>query len=84
LGLVDYLRLSWDPSTRPKTLELEPNVRWLGLRIVEHVQMDADHAEVEFIARYRSGGGAATRLHERSRFVRHLEGWRYVDGQQRE
>ena len=38
------------------------------------------HAEVEFIARYRVGGGSAARLHERSRFVREDNRWFYVDG----
>lgn len=37
-------------------------------------------AEVEFIARYRIGGGSAARLHERSRFVREDGRWFYVDG----
>jgi SEC-C motif-containing protein len=43
--------------------------------------LDADHAEVEFVARQRSAAtGAATRLHERSRFVREGERWYYLDG----
>ena len=45
--------------------------------------MDAHHASVEFVARYRQQG-RAVRLHERSRFVREMvDGllrWRYVDG----
>jgi len=43
--------------------------------------MDADHAEVEFVARCREAG-RATRLHERSRFVRESGRWFYVDGDQ--
>ena len=39
-----------------------------------------DTAEVEFIARFRIGGGSAARLHERSRFVREGGRWLYVDG----
>ena len=46
--------------------------------------LDADHAEVEFVARQRSSAGVATRLHERSRFVREDDGatsrWYYLDG----
>jgi SEC-C motif-containing protein len=42
--------------------------------------LDADHAEVEFVARQRSSTGAATRLHERSRFVREGERWFYLEG----
>lgn len=37
-------------------------------------------ATVEFVARYRHGGGAASRLHEISRFVRENGCWYYVDG----
>jgi SEC-C motif-containing protein len=35
-------------------------------------------AEVEFIARYRIGGGSATRLHERSRFIKEDGRWFYI------
>lgn len=80
LGLIDYLRHSWDPATCPPQLGPEPGLRWLGLRVLAHVQIDPDHAEVEFIARYRQGGGAAGRLHERSRFRRTAAGWLYVCG----
>ena len=43
--------------------------------------LDADHAEVEFVARCREAG-RATRLHERSRFVRESGRWFFVDGDQ--
>ena len=36
---------------------------------------------VEFVARYRQGGGRAGRLHESSRFVREAGRWYYLDGQ---
>lgn len=42
--------------------------------------VDANTAEVEFIARYRVGGASAERLHERSRFVREDDRWLYMDG----
>ena len=45
-------------------------------------RVDADHAEVEFVARYRIAG-RAVRLHERSRFVREEGRWYYVDGDMR-
>lgn len=81
-GDVDYLLATWHPDTRPASLELDTSgaTRWLGLSIRRHEQHDADRATVEFVARYRIGGGAATRLHEVSQFVR-LDGrWLYVDG----
>ena len=76
---VDYLRSSWHASTRPADLSLEPGVKWLGLEVKRHRAIDADHAEVEFVARSRAGG-RGQRLHETSRFVREGGRWFYVDG----
>lgn len=76
----DYLLASWHASTRPATLEFEPGVKWLGLELRGHRLLDADHAEVEFVARQRDTTGRAHRLHERSRFVRELGRWTYLDG----
>lgn len=85
LGLPDYLLATWHASTRPAAIDLaEPahaRTSWLGLSVKLHRAIDANHAEVEFIARYRVGGGRAARLHERSRFVRDGVQWFYVDGQ---
>jgi SEC-C motif-containing protein len=79
LNDVAYLLATWHRSTRPATLDPEPGTKWLGLEVRDHRVMDATHAEVEFVARYRSGGRGA-RLHERSRFVREDGCWSYVDG----
>ena len=83
LGRADYLRASWHPSTRPADLTLEPGVKWLGLEVRQHRLIDADHAEVEFVARSRVAG-RGQRLHEHSRFVREsINGsahWLYLDG----
>ena len=78
---ADYLLATWHASTRPATLDFEPGAKWLGLEVRAHRLLDADHAEVEFVARCRSAG-RATRLHERSRFVREDGRWFYVDGDQ--
>lgn len=80
-GLADYLLGSWHPSTRPVALALDeqPPLRWLGLDVKRH-RADGDHATVEFVARYRQGGGRAGRLHETSRFVREGDRWFYLDG----
>ncbi len=82
LGDWDYLRASWHPDTRPADLgPVEgPAPTWLGLSVKQHRATGADSAEVEFVARYRVGGGSAARLHERSRFVRIDGRWLYVDG----
>ncbi len=79
-----YLLASWHPSTRPSLLEFDSEVKWLGLEVRSHHANDSTHAEVEFVAR-SSLHGRATRLHERSRFVRENEAdgtvrWFYVDG----
>ena len=76
-----YLLASWHPSTRPTSVPFEPQPKWLGLKVVSSRALDPAHAEVEFIARFRIGGGSAARLHERSRFVRENDRWFYVDGQ---
>ena len=58
----------------------QPPPSWLGLEIRQH-QTDGDHATVEFVARYRLGGGRAQRQHEISRFVRENGLWYYLDGE---
>jgi SEC-C motif-containing protein len=82
IGDRDYLLTTWHAGTRPQDLDLGPpdSVRWLGLTIKRFHPIDDDHAEVEFVARSRSGGGPASRLHEISRFVREQGRWYYVDG----
>lgn len=75
-----YLLRTWHVDTRPSSVSFEPGLKWLGLKIVSAPPIDADRGEVEFIARYRVGGGSAGRLHERSRFVREQGAWFYLDG----
>jgi SEC-C motif domain protein len=85
LGLPDYLVASWHPSTRPVSLQLEPDVEWRRLQLVDTVGGGPDDAEgvVEFRASYRSPEGAGL-LHERSRFVRVDRRWVYLDGDVRD
>lgn len=80
LGDAAYLRRSWHPSKCPADLELDPDIRWLGLKIKAQRSTGDATAEVEFIARFRKGGGSAQRQLERSRFVRENGHWFYVDG----
>ena len=87
-----YLRATWDPATCPPDIGLDARggarTQWLGLTVKQH-RLTGENAagestaEVEFVARYRVGGGAAVRLHELSRFVRRDGRWRYVDGDHR-
>jgi SEC-C motif domain protein len=94
LGDESYLLRTWHASTRPAEVAFEPGTKWLGLDVRNHREVDATHAEVEFVARYRSstgsgpvpsaGTGRAIRLRERSRFVLEDGRWYYVDGDLRE
>ena len=81
LSREDYLLATWHASTRPvqSGLAEEPPVKWIGLEVKRFEQQGADHAIVEFTARYKVNG-RAHRLHEVSRFVREDGCWFYVDG----
>ncbi len=79
LGLMEYVRATWHPSTCPADLAPDAGTRWLGLEVRDHRALDDDHAEVAFVARFRVQGRGG-RLQERSRFVREGGRWFYVDG----
>lgn len=86
LKLEDYLLASWHPKTRPDALNLteEPPIKWLGLD-VKRAKTEGDAAQgntamVEFVARYRIGGGKAEHLHEISQFKRVDGRWYYLRG----
>ncbi|MFC1750029.1 YchJ family protein [Pseudomonadota bacterium] len=76
---TDYILETWHEDTRPKTMELEADVQWLGVKVGDASE-DGDEGFVEYIARFKHGG-KGQRLHERSRFVRETGQWLYVDGQ---
>ncbi len=83
LELRSYLLNTWHESTRPSdamSLHLEDKTRWLGLE-VRNSHEEGDSAQVEFVARYKHGGGPAHRMHEVSQFVRENGRWFYVDGE---
>ena len=82
LQRADYLLATWHTSRRPSGISFDPGVKWLGLEVRQHRVLDDTHAEVEFIARQKSPGSPALRLHERSRFLREGARWFYVDGDQ--
>lgn len=80
---ADYLTRSWHPSTRPGSLGLDPDTRWLRLEIVRTRAGGPfdDVGEVEFRAIARDADGRYV-LHEVSSFVREDGSWFYVDGVQ--
>lgn len=78
--LSQYLLDTWHPQYRPAQIEPpEPELKWLGLQIHQFIEQDADHATVEFTARYRLQG-QAHRMHEISRFEKINDRWLYVSG----
>ncbi len=79
LNRNDHLKATWHASTRPADVSQDEGTKWLGLEVRHHTVTDADHAQVEFVARYRTAG-RATRIHELSRFVREQGRWYYLDG----
>lgn len=81
LGEPGYLLATWHPTTRPRTLDLDPGVRWTGLEVLGSTggAMFAAEGTVEFRARYVSAGRAGAQ-HENSRFVREDGRWYYLDG----
>jgi SEC-C motif domain protein len=79
LGLPDYLLATWYPATRPATLELDDDVLWYRLDILDRVNggpLDSEGV-VEFEAFFRGAERGSQR--ERSRFRRHAGRWYYVD-----
>lgn len=82
LRLEAYLLATWHAGTRPAALDLAAdNTKWLGLEVKKYFCVSTDCATVEFIARYKIGGGRAERLREVSRFVRQEGLWFYADGE---
>lgn len=81
VGDALYLLRSWHPSTRPSGLELDPDIRWTRLDIVQTVAGGPFDTSgiVSFEAFYREHGVQAS-MKERSRFVREGGVWSYVDG----
>ena len=80
-GEVRHLRRTWHPSTRPGAFDLDPDLEWRRLVILDTVgggPFDRDGV-VEFEAHWRQGAARGV-LRERSRFLREQREWLYVDG----
>lgn len=83
LGLVEYLKDSWDETTCPEDLSLDDSVNWLSLSINGRKKGRKKDQEgwVTFMATYEVAGQQGT-LHEKSYFRRDTDShWRYVDGE---
>lgn len=79
LGINEYISRTWHASTRPaKSDFFDPDVKWLGLKVVDCSETEEFHF-VSFVARYKIAG-KAYRLEEKSRFVFENGQWFYLDG----
>lgn len=80
LGMAQYLFATWHESTRPKELELDPQMRWTGLEIISARAggAAASRGVVEFTAHYLDGRHEAQQ-HEVSTFVKQDGAWFYLD-----
>lgn len=79
VGDADYLLRTWHPSGRPRTLSLDPALRWTRLAVLETRDgglFDAT-GTVQFRAMYVQHGQRGV-LAETSRFVRHDRHWTYL------
>jgi SEC-C motif-containing protein len=79
MGDADYLVATWHPSTRPPSLDLDTELRWYRLDILDRSAggpLDRE-GRVEFEAFYRSPVGAGSQR-EHSVFVREDENWYYL------
>lgn len=79
IGDADYLLRSWHPTTRPRSLDVDPELRWFRLDILGRLKgglLDTE-GTVEFVAHYRSPGGSGEQR-ENSRFLRHNGAWHYL------
>jgi SEC-C motif-containing protein len=85
LGDAEHLARTCCPGSaaamHQASIQLDPEVRWLDLRILHTEAGGADDQTgvVEFIARFKRHGRAG-RLREMSRFQRLGVGWCYLEG----
>ena len=81
LADAGHLLRTWHPTTRPETVEFDPELSWRRLVILDRAAGGPFDREgvVEFEAYWRQGAERGS-LHERSRFVRDGRQWYYLDG----
>jgi SEC-C motif-containing protein len=78
-GDAEYVLRTWHPSTRPRTLDLADDPRWVRLEILGRTGGALFDAQgtVRFDAHYVDGDEPAV-MREDSRFVRERGEWLYI------
>ena len=71
-----YLLATWHPSTRPRSVDLDPAVRWLRLDVLSARGGLLDRTGTVHFRAHSSAGV----VEERSRFARDAGRWCYLDG----
>ena len=79
LNKLDYLIDSWHPDYRPAELQLDDDIKWIGLDIVQY-STQQNEATVEFEALLLVDGKVDA-LREKSQFVFDQGHWLYTTGE---
>ena len=79
VGDAGYLLRTWHPSARPRTLSLDPDLRWTRLAVLEthDGSLFDTTGTVQFRAMYVQQGQRGVHT-ETSRFARHDRHWTYL------
>jgi SEC-C motif-containing protein len=82
VGDAAYLLKTWHPSTRPRRVELDPDLRWTHLEVIDSQSggLFDTTGVVEFNAHYCIDAQPGA-LHERSTFSRDGGEWRYLNAE---
>lgn len=78
---ADYLLATWHPSTRPASLDFDPQTQWMRLELAESSQGEPGDTTgtVFFTAHFISGKQLCT-MSEKSQFRQENGKWFYIDG----
>ncbi|WP_338034660.1 YchJ family protein [Leucobacter triazinivorans] len=82
LGAAEYLLHSWDPATRPRSMDLDDSIVWKRL-FIERAEAGGPFDAEGFVTFTAVGSTPDGRFEqrERSRFTRDDDGrWVYTDG----
>ncbi len=85
VGDADYLVATRHPrfvtdSSAAEIAQSNVEMKWIGLKVLDAVQLSEKKGQVEFIAFYEQAGQRG-QLHERSNFQKFKGKWVYTDGE---